>query len=269
MTPVKPAKADDVQRICDSEGNEIYAVVPMPLFEKLTRAQEDLEDLRAAVSGSSFGMERLDAVPAEVAHKIAEGDHPVRVWREYRGLKGVELAREAGISPAYLSEIETCKKDGTFRIMTQIARVLDVMLDDLAPPMDEASRRERERVALADGVRAQIRDLVLMVTGPVDFNTAAVRRAAQRLRADATALRLHNPAMSEWIDTVLDRLHQVLALVDRTESEIIATARQARRDLEIMVAQPGFATHEPNPQMTGDAVEHPPLPVRSHHSAAE
>lgn len=269
MTLARPAKADAAQRICDSDGNEIYAVVPIELYEKLTRAQEDLEDLRAAVSGSSFGMERLDGVPADVAHKIAEGDHPVRVWREYRGLKGIELAREAGISPAYLSEIETCKKDGTFRIMTQIARVLDVMLDDLAPPMDETSRRERERVALADGVRAQIRDLVLMVTGPADFNTGAVRRAAQRLNGDATALRLHNPAMSEWIDTVIDRLHHVLELVDRAESEIIATARQARRDLEIIVAQPGFATHVPQAQVMDDDAEHPPMPARAHHSAAE
>ncbi|MGB5092711.1 MAG: helix-turn-helix transcriptional regulator [Parvibaculum sp.] len=268
MTTALP-KNDGVQRLCDSEGKAIYAIVPVALFEKLTRAQEDLDDLRAAVSGSSFGMERLDAVPAEVAHKIAEGDHPVRVWREYRGLKGVELAREAGISPAYLSEIETCKKDGTFRIMTQIARVLDVMLDDLAPPADEAARRERELVALADGVRAQIRDLVLMVTGTTDFNTGAVRRAARRLTADASALRRHNPALSEWIHEVHDRLRHVLALVDRTESEIIATARQARRDLEIIVAQPGFVTHVPHAGHGDDDSEHSPLPQRSHHSAAE
>ncbi|MBI1261357.1 MAG: helix-turn-helix domain-containing protein [Rhizobiales bacterium] len=246
MTKHGATGRDRFQQICDDKGEVQYVLVPAAIFDQLSRAQEDLEDVRAALTASTFGMARLEGVPAEVAHRIAAGEHPVRVWRECRGLKGIELAREAGISPAYLSEIETAKKDGTFRIMAAIAKVLGVSLDDLAPPSDEAARRERECVALADGVRAQIRDLVLMVTGPTDFNTGGVRRAATRLIGDASALRHQNPALSEWLDTVLDRAKSVIELVDHAEGEIIGTARQARRDLELIVAQPDFVTHQAN-----------------------
>lgn len=246
MTKRQATSRDDYQRILDEKGEVQYVLVPATMFERLSRAQEDLEDVRAAVTASTFGMARMEGVPADVAHRIAAGEHPVRVWREFRQLKGIELARKAAISPAYLSEIETAKKDGTFRIMAAIAKVLDVSLDDLAPPSDEAARRERECVALADGVRAQIRDLVLMVTGPTDFNTAGVRRAASRLIGDASALRHQNPALSEWLATVLDRAKSVIQLVDQAEGAIIGTARQARRDLELIVAQPGFVTHQTN-----------------------
>ena len=50
---------------------------------------------------------------------------------------------------------------------------------------DDDGRRARERSALVEGVRAQVRMLVDLVTGPVDFNTAAVRRAVTTLAGDA------------------------------------------------------------------------------------
>jgi transcriptional regulator with XRE-family HTH domain len=57
----------------------------------------------------------------------------VRVWREHRGLSGRALAREAGISVAYLSRIETGRKPGSFAAMARLARALHVDMEDLEP----------------------------------------------------------------------------------------------------------------------------------------
>ncbi len=125
----KIAGDKDYQRILDADGKTLFVIVPGNEFELLMQtvdAAREMIEVRAALS--SRLVDRLggqDGVPATVAHRIAEGQSPVRVWRESRGLKAIALARAAGISPAYLSEIETGKKDGTFRTMAAIARVLN------------------------------------------------------------------------------------------------------------------------------------------------
>lgn len=234
------SKRKDHQKILGTDGEPAFVVVPAADYESLCRAADDIEDLRAAGATLALGSEGPAPVPAIVAHRIADGENAVRVWREYRGMKAIELARAAGMSAPYLSEIETGKKDGTFRTMAAIAEVLRVSLDDLAPPPDEEGRRARERAALIDGVRAQIRKLVALVTGPVDFNTAAVRRTVTTLASDAVALKVQGCNPDGWLDDVLEGVRAVLDLVDRAEGDIIGTARQARRELEEIVSGEGF-----------------------------
>lgn len=230
---------DSLQKIVGPEGEALFVVVPVADYERLKRAAEDAEDMRAG--RAALGYDGPEPVPATVAHRIADGENPVRVWREHRGLKAIELARATGMSAPYLSEIETGKKDGTFRTMAAIAEVLGVSLDDLAPPADEEGRRARERRALIDGVGAQIRKLAALVTGPSDFNTAAVRRAVTRLAADAVALKAQGGNLDDWLDEVLEGIRAVLDLVDRAEGDIIGTARAARSELEEIVSGPRFA----------------------------
>jgi len=71
-------------------------------------------------------------VPIEVTRRLMTGEVPVRVWREYRGLSARTLAGRAGISTAYLSQIETGKKPGSFDAMAKLARALGVAMEDLA-----------------------------------------------------------------------------------------------------------------------------------------
>lgn len=254
----------DYQRILGADGKVMFVVVPAQEYALLTQtieAAREMMQARAALGGRLA--DRLggrDGVPATVAHRIADGESPVRVWRENRGLKAVALARAAGISPAYLSEIETGKKDGTFRTMAAIAHVLNVSLDDLAPPADADGRKARERSALVEGVRAQVRMLVNLVTGPVDFNTAAVRRAVTTLAADAVTLKANGEGKESWLDDVLVGVRAVLDLVDKAESDIIATASRAQSELEEIVTQPGFMPSAslvehvaPDPAMTSAA----------------
>lgn len=246
-----------------ADGQTQFVVLPAESYVLLLQtvdAAREMMSVRTTLDASIVDkMGGQNGVPATVAHRIADGGNPVRVWRENRGLKAVALARAAGISPAYLSEIETGKKDGTFRTMAAIARVLNVSLDDLAPPIDDDGRKERERRALTEGVRAQVRMIVGLVTGPVDFNTAAVRRAVTTLAADAVSLKANsglagNTAAEPWLDEVLKGVRAVLDLVDHAENEIIATASRARDALENIVTQPGFMPSAE--QVTGTTSDH-------------
>lgn len=96
------------------------------LVELLTDAH-DLADADAVKERLAAG--ETEAFPFEVAERLLDGAHPVAVFREHRGYTVRALAEVAGLSPSYLSEIETGRKPGGFDVMTRIAAALDVPLD--------------------------------------------------------------------------------------------------------------------------------------------
>lgn len=102
-------------------------------FEALVEALEDAEDLavlRAAEARVTAG--EGEYLPVEMVERLAAGESPVKVWREHRGMTAKALAAAAGINAAYLSEIETGKKPGSFDAMAKLAKALGISLDDLA-----------------------------------------------------------------------------------------------------------------------------------------
>ena len=87
-----------------------------------------LEKVLAAIAAGED-----EAVPAAVVNRLLDGDNPVRVWREHRGMTMTALAEAVGSSQPYLSQVETGKREGTFRLMIGIARALDIDVQDLVP----------------------------------------------------------------------------------------------------------------------------------------
>ena len=67
-------------------------------------------------------------LPVAMVKRMAKGEPPVAVWREHRGMTQAALAKVAGISKTYLSEIEGRKKHGS---VAAVARVLRVRMEDL------------------------------------------------------------------------------------------------------------------------------------------
>jgi DNA-binding XRE family transcriptional regulator len=70
-------------------------------------------------------------IPAAVANALLDGEQPIKVWREHRGLTQETLAEKAGISKAYLCQIETRKRVGALKTLTAIAHALAVSLNEL------------------------------------------------------------------------------------------------------------------------------------------
>jgi transcriptional regulator with XRE-family HTH domain len=83
----------------------------------------------------------LHTLPLPVSQRCDAGIHPVRAWREFRGFTQTQLAMVAGISRAYLAQIEAAERTGTLEIVARLARVLDCLIEQLMPRHDEVPGR--------------------------------------------------------------------------------------------------------------------------------
>lgn len=120
------------RQIITAPGGERMVVLSEAEYDRLVEAAEDAEDLAAIRRFERDLAEgREELIPSEIVNRLLGGENPVAVWREYRGLSAKELAVRAGITQAYLSQIETGKRDGTIGTMKRIAAALDLALDDL------------------------------------------------------------------------------------------------------------------------------------------
>lgn len=101
------------------------------LERRLEEAEDENDALElrlAKIEDTLFGGEHI---PAAIVDRLAAGEAPVRVWREYRGLSLRALAGQAGMSAAMLSDIENGKKEGSVRTLAALAHTLELGLDDL------------------------------------------------------------------------------------------------------------------------------------------
>ena len=119
--------------IITTPSGDRMAVIPLAEYERLVEAVEDAADVRAydeAKRRLAAGEDEL--IPAEFVNRMIDGDNKVRVWREYRGLTIRALAEAAGLTPAYLSQIETGVREGTVETYKKIAAALRVKIDSIA-----------------------------------------------------------------------------------------------------------------------------------------
>jgi len=121
-----------VQVINNNKGKPEWAVVPYETYLQLVEQAEmlhDVQDYDTAKAALEHGDDEL--IPSEVVYAILDGDNPIKVWREYRGLTQQSLADNAGISVPYLSQLETSKRKGSLEVLSAIAKALDVALDNI------------------------------------------------------------------------------------------------------------------------------------------
>lgn len=121
-----------VQKIVTPEG-ETLVVLPLVEYERLREAADDLESIAAGDKArAEIAAGRDELVPSAMLDRLLDGENAVRVWRQHRGMNARELAAAAGLSAAYLSEIETGRKAPGLAALRKLAAALRVDLDDLA-----------------------------------------------------------------------------------------------------------------------------------------
>jgi len=107
---------------------------------------EDLKDL-AHIRVVVAETKAEDLLPVALVRRMLNGEHPIRIWRQHRGLSMNELARRSGVNPAYLSEIENERKPGSVHAFAALARTLGVHIDDLIQDRVENETRRGRRAA--------------------------------------------------------------------------------------------------------------------------
>jgi DNA-binding XRE family transcriptional regulator len=116
-------------QVIEQDGKPAFYVVPAALWERMREAAEDAQDI-----ADLERFEREDdgvRYPAAVAMAMADGASPLRAWREHRGMTLQALADAAGLSRAYVSQIESGKRTGSAATLAKLAQALGVSVAGL------------------------------------------------------------------------------------------------------------------------------------------
>ena len=138
----------DVTVLKHPDGTAQHAILPWDQYQALLHA--------ASARGAGFG----PFIPEEVRRAVAGGIHPVRAWREHRGLNQGQLAAIVGISRAYLAQIEGGERTGTVEVMVRIARALGRAIEDL---IASGAEDFGGKVATLGAMPAKLKDIVARI----------------------------------------------------------------------------------------------------------
>lgn len=95
------------------------AILPRTEYEKLVaRARKEV------AAGAPL-------IPLGIAERIANGESPLKVLREWRDVTQAYLSFKTGIGQGYISDLESGRRKGTVAAWSAIAKVLNVPLDIL------------------------------------------------------------------------------------------------------------------------------------------
>lgn len=122
----------NAQTIITPAGERLVLLSEADYAALVDAAEDNADRLAVAAFRRRIAAGEEELVPALVVDRLLSGENRVRVWREHRGLKAQDLATKAGIAQAFLSQIETGKRDGTVETYRKLADALGVTLDDLA-----------------------------------------------------------------------------------------------------------------------------------------
>ena len=95
---------------------------------------EDLRSVQAVMAKIALGgMEafRASCLTADEAQRVLDGETVLRVMRRKRGLTQTQLGDMAGLSAATIGMIETGQRKPSVSALIRLAKVLNVLTDDL------------------------------------------------------------------------------------------------------------------------------------------
>jgi DNA-binding XRE family transcriptional regulator len=109
------------------------AILPRKEYEllvaKASEADEDAGTARIVARAKKEIAGGGPLLPKDVVDRMANGENPVRVLREWRGETQMYLASKTDLSQGYISDIENGRRVGTVAALRLIANVLSVPLD--------------------------------------------------------------------------------------------------------------------------------------------
>ena len=142
------------------------AIVPRAEYERLKdlarEAEEDIGTARLVARAKKEMAGGAPVLPKEIVDRLANGENPIRVLRQFRGWTQADLATAEGvqITQNYLSDLETGKRKGPLVLHRKFAQALGVPLDllsTIAVSEQEAdqARFAKRRQVIADMKRGR------------------------------------------------------------------------------------------------------------------
>lgn len=109
------------------------AILPRKDYEmlvaKAAEADEDAGTARLVARARDAVAAGAPLLPKHVVDRLANGENPIRVLREWRDETQLYLSFKTGLSQGYISDVETGRRAGSATALRLIADVLKVPLD--------------------------------------------------------------------------------------------------------------------------------------------
>jgi hypothetical protein len=109
------------------------AILPRKDYEllvaKASEADEDAGTARIVARARKEIVSGGPLLPKDIVDRMADGESPVRVLREWRDVTQLYIAFKTNLSQGYISDIENGRRTGTAAALRLIADVLNVPLD--------------------------------------------------------------------------------------------------------------------------------------------
>ena len=119
-------------QIIEMDGRKM-ALLPEEEYRSLAELAEDAGDSLAAERAEARRLAGEEYVPHCVVERLVAGEHPLAVWRTYRGMTPQDLAARAGLAIERLTAIEAQDGRASAREWRRLADALDLELDDIMP----------------------------------------------------------------------------------------------------------------------------------------
>jgi DNA-binding XRE family transcriptional regulator len=113
-------------QLLEKNGKPEFAVLPIAEYRELVQRLEDLED---AQDLRDYRCRPGESFPAEVVNRLLDGENPVRIWREFRGISQSQLSERTAVTVAHISQIESGKRECSVKLLRALAKVLEVDAD--------------------------------------------------------------------------------------------------------------------------------------------
>ncbi|KAA0970445.1 helix-turn-helix transcriptional regulator [Aureimonas fodinaquatilis] len=97
-------------------------------YERLRAAADELSHIIAYDVAMADGGE---SIPAELVKLMIDGEHPLRIYRDFRGLTQAGLSELSGVNRVQIADIEAGRKSGSIETVKKLAAALSVTIDDL------------------------------------------------------------------------------------------------------------------------------------------
>ena len=109
------------------------AILPRKEYEalaaKAAEADEDIASARLVARARKEIAAGAPLISKKIVDRIANGENPLRVLREWRDMTQLELSFKADIGQGYISVLESGRRKGTTAALKRIAGTINVPLD--------------------------------------------------------------------------------------------------------------------------------------------
>jgi len=105
-----------------------FVILPYKEYKKLISSLEDFKDIQEV---KEHVQNQSETFPMDVVLALSKGENPIKVYRKYRGLSQVTLAKKINVSKQYISQLESGKRDGTVPVLKAISKTLGIDLEDI------------------------------------------------------------------------------------------------------------------------------------------